>query len=68
MQPDRPNLVWSLDFMADSLWDGKKYRILNVLDDFNREVLSIDTDTSIPALRVIRVLEQLKQVRGLHPR
>ena len=65
MQPDRPNLVWSLDFMADSLWDGKKYRILNVLDDYNREVLAIDTDTSIPALRVIRVLEQLKQVRGL---
>ena len=51
--------------MADSLWDGKRYRILNVLDDYNREVLAIDTDTSIPALRVIRVLEQLKQVRGL---
>jgi len=65
MQPDRPNMVWSIDFMADSLWDGKKYRILNVLDDYNREVLSIDTDTSIPAMRVIRVLEQLKQVRGL---
>jgi hypothetical protein len=37
MQPDRPNLVWSLDFMEDSLWDGKKFRILNVLDDYNRE-------------------------------
>jgi len=65
MQPDKPNQVWSLDFMADSLWNGRKYRILNVLDDYNREVLSIDTDTSIPALRVIRVLEQLKDVRGL---
>ena len=65
MQPTRPNQVWSLDFMADSLWDGKKYRILNILDDFNREVLAIDTDTSIPALRVIRVLEQLKDARGL---
>jgi len=65
MQPDRPNLVWSLDFMSDSLWDGKKFRILNVLDDYNREVLAIDTDTSIPALRVIRVLEQLKESRGL---
>lgn len=65
MQPTRPNQVWSLDFMADSLWDGKKYRILNILDDFNREVLAIDTDTSIPALRVIRVLEQLKDSRGL---
>ena len=65
MQPDRPNQVWSLDFMADSLWDGKRFRILNVLDDYKREVLAIDTDTSIPALRVIRVLEQLKAVRGL---
>ena len=65
MQPTRPNQVWSLDFMAHSLWDGKKYRILNILDDFNREVLAIDTDTSIPALRVIRVLEQLKDSRGL---
>jgi putative transposase len=51
--------------MADSLWNGRKYRILNVLDDYNREVLAIETDTSIPALRVIRILEQLKIVRGL---
>jgi len=65
MQPTSPNQVWLLDFMADSLWDGKKYRILNILDDFNREVLAIDTDTSIPALRVIRVLEQLKASRDL---
>lgn len=38
LQPDRPNLVWSLDFMADSLWGGKKFRMLNILDDYNREV------------------------------
>ena len=65
MQPKIPNQVWSLDFMADSLWDGRKYRILNILDDYNREVLAIDSDTSIPALRVIRILDQLKQVRGV---
>jgi len=65
MQPEKPNQVWSLDFMSDSLWDGKKYRILNILDDYNREVLAIDTDTSIPALRVIRVLNQLREARGL---
>ena len=65
LQPERPNQVWSLDYMADSLWNGRKFRILNVLDDYNREVLAIDTDTSIPALRVIRILEQLKVARGL---
>lgn len=64
-QPEGPNEVWSLDFMHDSLWDGRTFRMLNVIDDFNREVLRIETDTSLPALRVIRVLEQLEESRGL---
>lgn len=37
--PEAPNLVWSLDFMADRLADGRQFRLLNVLDDFNREAL-----------------------------
>lgn len=64
-QPERANQVWSLDFMQDSLWDGRKFRLLNVLDDYNREVLAMEADTSIPSLRVIRVLEQLRESRGL---
>jgi putative transposase len=40
-------------------------RMLNVIDDFNRQVLRIETDTSLPSQRVIRVLEQLKETRGL---
>ncbi len=64
-QPTAPNEVWSLDFMHDSLWNGRTFRLLNVIDDFNRQVLRIETDTSLPALRVIRVLEQLKESRGL---
>ena len=63
-QPERINQVWSLDFMCDSLWDGKRYRLLNIMDDFNREVLDIVADTSLPALRVIRTLEKLLFVRG----
>jgi len=51
--------------MSDSLWDGKKYRLLNIIDDFNREVLAIEIDTSLPALRLIRVLDYLKKTRGL---
>ena len=63
--PDGPNQVWSLDFMHDSLWDGRCFRLLNIIDDYNRQVLRIETDTSLPALRVIRVLEQLRESRGL---
>jgi len=64
-QPEGPNQVWSLDFMHDSLWDGRTFRMLNVIDDYNRQVLWIETDTSLPAQRVIRVLENLKESRGL---
>ena len=64
-QPEGPNEVWSLDFIHDSLWDGRTFRMLNVIDDYNRQVLRIETDTSLPALRVIRVLEQLQESRGL---
>ncbi len=64
-QPSAPNEVYSIDFMHDSLWDGRTYRLLNVIDDHNREVLAIEVDTSLPALRVIRVLERIKAERGL---
>ena len=64
-QPTTPNQVWSMDFMHDSLWNGKSFRLLNIIDDYNRQVLAIEADTSIPALRVIRVLERLKETRGL---
>ncbi len=63
--PTAPNQVWSIDFMTDALWDGSRFRMLNILDDYNREVLRIEPDTSLPALRVIRVLEQLKEYRGV---
>lgn len=63
--PNTINQVWSVDFMSDSLWDGRKFRLLNIVDDYNREVLSVETDTSLPTVRLIRVLEQLKEYRGL---
>ena len=59
-----PNQMWSLDFMSDSLQDGRKVRLFNVLEDFNRESLAIEVDTSLPTLRVIRVLNRLVAVRG----
>jgi putative transposase len=64
-QPDHPNEVWSFDFMYDSLSNGRSFRTLNIIDDFNREGLWIEIDTSLPSTRVIRVLEYLADWRGL---
>ena len=58
------NQVWSMDFMHDQLNDGRSFRLLNVIDDFNREALGIEVDFSLPSERVIRSLEQIMQWRG----
>ena len=47
LQPLTPNLHWSMDFMQDNLSDGKKLRVLNIIDDFNREGLAIVPSKSI---------------------
>jgi putative transposase len=62
--PDAPNAVWSMDFMADRLGDGRAFRLLNVLDDFNREGLGIEVDFSLPAERVIRSHTLIIEWRG----
>lgn len=64
VQPEHANQSWSLDFMSDSLTSGRAFRTLNILDDYNREALWIEVDTSLPAERVIRVLEMLITWRG----
>jgi putative transposase len=64
MVPMGPNMVWSIDFMSDSLMDIRKFRLLNVMDDFNRESLAVEVDTSLPSLRVIRVLERIIENRN----
>jgi putative transposase len=63
-QPIAANYFWSMDFMSDALANGRKFRTLNVLDDFNRESLAIEVDFSLPAKRVVRVLEQIALNRG----
>ena len=62
--PDAMNTTWSMDFMSDQLADGRTFRTLNVIDDFNREGLAIEVDLSLPALRVIRTLERIIEWRG----
>ena len=63
-QPEKPNLCWSLDFMRDSLDNGRAFRVLNIIDDFNREALCAEIDFSIPSERVVRVLDNLAEYRG----
>jgi putative transposase len=65
LAPLGPNEIWAVDFMHDSLMDGRKFRTVNVLDEGAREGLAIEIDTSLPAGRVIRMMEQLKSWRGL---
>ena len=57
--PEAPTEVWSMDLMADQLADGRSFRTLNVLDDFNREGLAIEVDFSLPSERVVRTLNQI---------
>ena len=60
----QPNAVWAVDFMSDTLYGGRRFRTLNLLDEGVREVLAIEVDTSLPAERVVRVLKQVVAWRG----
>lgn len=62
---DYPDKQWALDFMYDTLYCGKSFRILNVIDEGTRECLAIEVDTFLPAQGVVRVLQQLEAERGL---
>lgn len=62
--PIKTNITWSIDFMHDSLINGKQFRTFNVIDDHNREALMITIDTSIGAHQVVRELTRLIEWRG----
>lgn len=62
--PGQANYCWSMDFMSDTLQHGYRFRTLNVLDDFNREVLGIDINSGIQAPRVTQYLDQIAAWRG----
>ena len=63
--PTYTNQRWSMDFVSDGLNDGRKFRSLNIVDDYSRECVAAEVDTSIPGGRVVRVLERLSELRGL---
>jgi len=62
--PQGPNQRWSLDFLSDAFAEGRRFRILAVVDDFTRECLALIADTSLPGMRVVRELEIIIAKRG----
>lgn len=66
--PAQPNQIWSADFMSDALYGGPRFRTFNVIDDFNRESLAVEIDTSLTGRRLIRLFERFRLERGLPQR
>lgn len=64
-RPTRADQVWTMDFTKDRLADGRNFRTLNLMDGYTREALWIEADTSLPGQHVVRVLDWLKQTRGV---
>jgi putative transposase len=62
--PQGPNQRWSLDFVSDTLADGRRFRVLVVVDDFTRECLALVADISLSGRRVVRELDRLVELRG----
>jgi putative transposase len=63
--PQARNERWSMDFQHDLLATGQRFRTLNIVDDLTRECPAIEVDTSLPGVRVVRVLDRLAETRGL---
>ena len=63
--PSKPNQVWAMDFVSDSLANCRRFRCLNIIDLYTRECLKIVVDTSINGVRVAKTLDILKEVREL---
>ena len=61
----RPNQHWAMDFMSDALFNGRKIRLLTLIDEYTRECLAIEVDTSINGVRVSNVLTRIAMIRGL---
>ena len=64
-KPERMNQHWSMDFVADSLYNGRRLRILTVVDDLSKECPVLEVDHSLTGVRITRVLERIALTRGL---
>jgi putative transposase len=57
--------IWSLDFVHDQLGNGRRFRVLSVVDEYTRECVAMEVDTSLPGARVVQLLERLRETRGI---
>ncbi len=64
-RPERINQHWSMDFVSDNLYNGRRFRVLTVVDNFSRECPAMEADHSLTGQRVARVLDRIALVRGL---
>ncbi len=64
MIPSKPNQTWSIDFMTDTLISSRRFRTLNIIDDFNREALAIEAAPSITGFRLTKMLDKVASYRG----
>jgi len=65
--PEKFNHSWSIDFVSDSLSNGKRFRTFNVIDDYNRECLGVEVDFSLPSERIVRCLDNIALWHGSYP-
>lgn len=63
-RPTAPGQHWSMDFVTDTLADGRVFRTLTVVDDYSRQCLALEVDTSLPGARVVRVVGRLAAEHG----
>jgi len=64
-KPERRNQCWAMDFMSDNLYNGRRFRVLNVLDSYSKDYLGFEVDTSINGNRVCNVLERIAWFKGM---
>ncbi len=65
LKPDKPNQRWSMDFMLDALSDGRRLRVLTIVDNYSRKCHRTEVDTSINGVRVVRTLNEIALAEGL---
>lgn len=64
-EPQKPNHIWSMDFVSDSLSDSRRFRSFTIVDDYTRECVAIETDRSLTSQKLISIFNRLKITRGL---
>lgn len=64
-EPERPNHIWSIDFVSATLSDQRRFRCFNIVDDFTRENIAIEVDRSLPSEKLVKIFNQIKLLRGL---